>query len=69
MAAKQTAGSEKNKIKVTQIRSSYGRLPVHRACVTGLGLRRMHHTVELEDTPAVWGMINKVAYLLKVESV
>ena len=55
------------KIKVTQIKSSAGRLPTHRATVTGLGLRRMNHTVELEDTPSVRGMINKVNYLVKVE--
>ena len=59
----------KNKLRITQIRSVFGRLPKHRACVAGLGLRRMHHTVELEDTPAIRGMINKVAYLLKVEEI
>jgi len=57
----------KKMLKVTQIRSVYGRLPNHKACVSGLGLRRMHHTVEVEDTPSVRGMINKVSYLLKVE--
>lgn len=57
----------KKMLKVTQIRSIYGRLPKHRACVRGLGLRRMHHTVEVEDTLAVRGLINKVAYLLRVE--
>lgn len=55
------------KIKVTQIKSSSGRIPAHRACVAGLGLRRINHTVELEDTPSVRGMINKVHYLVKVE--
>lgn len=59
----------KKKLKITQIRSIFGRLPKHRACVAGLGLRRMHHTVELEDTPAIRGMVNKVAYLLKVEEI
>ncbi|HEY7985747.1 MAG TPA: 50S ribosomal protein L30 [Methylophilaceae bacterium] len=54
-------------VKVTQIKSAIGRIESHRACVRGLGLRRMHHTVEVEDTPAVRGMINKVGYLLKVE--
>jgi large subunit ribosomal protein L30 len=54
-------------VKVTQIKSDIGRIESHRACVRGLGLRRMHHTVEVEDTPAVRGMINKVSYLLKVE--
>jgi large subunit ribosomal protein L30 len=39
----------------------------HRATVRGLGLRRINHTVELEDTPAVRGMINKVSYLVKCE--
>ncbi len=57
------------KLRITQVKSVYGRLPRHKACVTGLGLKRMHHTVELEDTPAVRGMINKVNYLLKVEEV
>jgi large subunit ribosomal protein L30 len=56
-----------NKIKVTQTKSSIGRLPKHRATLTGLGLRRINHTVELEDTPSVRGMINKVYYMVKVE--
>jgi large subunit ribosomal protein L30 len=55
------------KIKVTQIRSSHGRLQAHKACVVGLGLRRIGHTVEVEDTPSVRGMINKVNYLVRVE--
>ncbi|MFM2483014.1 50S ribosomal protein L30 [Celerinatantimonas sp. YJH-8] len=55
------------KIKVTQTKSSIGRLPKHKATLTGLGLRRINHTVELEDTPAVRGMINKVYYMVKVE--
>ncbi|TKB43945.1 50S ribosomal protein L30 [Thalassotalea mangrovi] len=54
-------------VKVTQIKSSIGRLPTHRATLKGLGLRRIRHTVELEDTPSVRGMINKVAYMVKVE--
>ena len=52
---------------MTLIKSFYGRLPVHRATVNGLGLKRINHTVELQDTPEVRGMINKVSYLLKVE--
>ncbi|BEU01598.1 50S ribosomal protein L30 [Agarivorans sp. OAG1] len=56
-----------NKIKVTQTKSGIGRLPKHRATLTGLGLRRINHTVELEDTPCVRGMINKVSYMVKVE--
>ena len=55
------------KIKVTQIKSSNGRLKNHRACVAGLGLRRIGHTVEVEDTPSVRGMIHKVHYLVRVE--
>jgi large subunit ribosomal protein L30 len=55
-------------VKVTLVKSIIGRLEAHRATVKGLGLRRMHHTVELQDTPAIRGMINKVNYLLKVEA-
>ena len=54
-------------IKVTQIKSTHGRLKNHKACVAGLGLRRIGHTVEVEDTPSVRGMINKANYLLRVE--
>jgi len=61
------AVSTKSTVSVTLIKSFYGRLPKHRATVTGLGLKRINHTVILEDTPEVRGMINKVSYLLKVE--
>ena len=54
-------------IKVTLVKSVIGRIEAHKATVKGLGLRRMHHTVELQDTPAIRGMINAVGYLLKVE--
>jgi large subunit ribosomal protein L30 len=57
----------KASIKVTQVKSIFGCLKNHRACVAGLGLRRIGHTVEVEDTPAVRGMINRVHYLVKVE--
>ncbi len=57
----------KKTVKVTQVRSVAGRLKAHKACVAGLGLRRIGHTVEVEDTPSVRGMINKVNYLVKVE--
>jgi len=57
----------KAKIKVTQVRSVHGRLKSHKACVAGLGLRRIGHTVEVEDTPSVRGMINAVNYLVRVE--
>lgn len=56
-------------LKVTLVRSRFGRKPKHIASVQGLGLRRMHQTVVLEDTPSIRGMINKVSYLLKVEEV
>ncbi|MBT8141708.1 MAG: 50S ribosomal protein L30 [Gammaproteobacteria bacterium] len=55
------------KVKVTLVKSTNGRLKAHKACVAGLGLRRMHHSVEVIDTPENRGMINKVSYLLKVE--
>lgn len=54
-------------IKVTLLKSTSGRLESHKACVRGLGLRRINHTVEVEDTPSVRGMINKVSYLVRVE--
>ena len=60
------AVSTKSTVSVTLIKSFYGRLPKHRATVTGLGLKRINHTVILEDTPEVRGMINKVSYLVKV---
>lgn len=50
------------------MKSLIGRKQDHRATVRGLGLRRLHHTVVLEDTPAVRGMVTKVSYLLKVEA-
>jgi large subunit ribosomal protein L30 len=53
-------------IKVTQTKSSIGRLPKHKATLRGLGLRRINHTVELEDTACVRGMIAKVHYMVKV---
>ncbi|MDD5296707.1 MAG: 50S ribosomal protein L30 [Rhodocyclaceae bacterium] len=55
-------------IKVTQVKSIIGTKQDHRATIRGLGLRRINHTVVLEDTPAVRGMIHKVAYLVKCEA-
>lgn len=55
-------------IKVTQVKSTAGRLKAHQACVRGLGLRRIGHVVEVQDTPSVRGMINKVNYLVRVEN-
>lgn len=54
-------------IKVTLVKSSSGRLKNHIACVKGLGIRKMHNTVEVLDTPENRGMINKVSYMLRVE--
>jgi large subunit ribosomal protein L30 len=55
------------KLRVTLLRSLINTKESHRATVRGLGLRRINHSVELEDTPAVRGMINKVTYLVKCE--
>lgn len=54
-------------IKVTLKKSIYGRKPGHKECVLGLGLKKIHQTVEVEDTPCNRGMINKASYLLQVE--
>lgn len=55
------------KLKVTLTKSTNRRQKSHKACVAGLGLRRINHTVTLDDTPEVRGMINKVSYLVAVE--
>ncbi len=60
------AGKDK-KIKLTLVKSRYGRTPGHAECLFGLGLRRMHQTVEVIDTPQNRGMINKVSYMLQIE--
>ena len=60
--------AEKKKLRVTLIKSPVNRRADHRATVRGLGLRRMRQTVELEDTPQVRGMINRVNYLVRLES-
>jgi large subunit ribosomal protein L30 len=57
------------KLRVTLVRSKSKRLAAHKACVAGLGLRKMNHTVEVIDTPENRGMINKVSYMLRVEEV
>ncbi len=59
--------AEAKKIKVTQTKSSIGRLKNHQACLRGLGLRRIRHTVEVIDTPENRGMINTVIYMVQVE--
>jgi len=55
------------KLRVTLVKSVIGTRESHRACVRGLGLKHREHTVEVEDTPCVRGMINKVSYLVKCE--
>jgi large subunit ribosomal protein L30 len=59
--------ADKKMMKVTLVRSMHGRLKTHKDCVRGLGLRRMHHTVLVEDTPSTRGMANKVNYMVRVE--
>ncbi|MBU1654424.1 MAG: 50S ribosomal protein L30 [Gammaproteobacteria bacterium] len=59
--------ADKKMMRVTLTKSMYGRLKSHMDCVRGLGLRRMHHSVDVEDTPATRGMVNKVYYMVKVE--
>ncbi len=61
--------SDAKKIKLTLVKSPHGRLKNHAACLRGLGLRKTNSTSELVKTPEVMGMVNKVAYLLKVEEI
>ena len=56
-----------SKIKLTLIKSLSGRLKAHKECAKGLGIRKIHKTIEVNDTPENRGMINKINYLLKVE--
>ena len=56
-------------LKVTLVKSLIGRLASHKACARGLGLRRVHHTVTVIDTPENRGMINKINYMVSVEEV
>lgn len=62
------AGKSKQ-IRVTLTRSVTKRLASHKACVAGLGLRKIGHTVTLQDTPEIRGMINRVSYMLAVEEI
>lgn len=63
------ADKKKGTVKVTQTGSPIGRQGYQRECLKGLGLNKMHKTRELEDTPAVRGMINKVRHLINIEEV
>jgi len=60
--------AEKKKLRITLVKSPINRKKEHRATVRGLGLKRMHQTVEREDTPEVRGMINRVHYLVRLEN-
>ena len=59
--------ADKSTLEVTLFKSPIKRSSDHQACVRGLGLRRVGHTVSVEDTPAVRGMINKVSYMVRIE--
>ncbi|MHB8252439.1 MAG: 50S ribosomal protein L30 [Acidiferrobacter sp.] len=59
----------KKQLKVTLVRSMFGVGARHRACVIGLGLRRMHHTVTVEDSAATRGMVHRISFMLKCEEV
>ena len=65
MATKKDTAAGKT-VKVTLVKSTFGQIHRHRATVRGLGLRRMHHVVEVEDTPAVRGMIFRVRHIVVV---
>jgi large subunit ribosomal protein L30 len=54
-------------VRITLVKSKFGRLRNHKACLMGLGLRRINQTITVADTPENRGMINAVSYLLKVE--
>lgn len=59
--------TDKKTLKVTLVRSIHGRIRKHQACARGLGLRRMHQTVEVLDTPENRGMINRISYMVRCE--
>jgi large subunit ribosomal protein L30 len=61
--------SQAKQLKLTLIRSPFGRLKVHKDCVRGLGLRRVYHTVQVTATPENLGMVRKIGFMLKVEDI
>lgn len=61
--------TKSKQLKVTLTKSHHGRLQSHRACISGLGLRKIRHSVTVSDTPEIRGMINKVSHLVSVEEV
>ena len=70
-AAKQAVTNKavSKQVRLTLVKSKFGRLKSHRACILGLGLKRMHQSVVVTDTPENRGMINSVSYLLRIEQV
>ena len=56
-------------LKVTLVKSKHGRLKSHKACVAGLGLRKIHQSVTVADTPENRGMVNRISYMIAVEEV
>jgi large subunit ribosomal protein L30 len=54
-------------VRITQVRSAIGRHVSHKACLKGLGIRRLHQSVTVRKTPENLGMINKISYLLQIE--
>lgn len=61
--------AQPKQLKVTLLKSRFGRLKRHRACIVGLGLRRIRQSVVVLDTPENRGMINKISYLVSVEDI
>jgi len=57
------------KVKVTQVKSGIGRPIKQKRTLEALGIKRMHHTVEVEVTPQIQGMLNKVNHLVKIEEI
>jgi large subunit ribosomal protein L30 len=58
-----------NKLRITLVKSAIGYSVKHKATVRALGLRKLHQTVELEDSPALRGMLSKVNHLVEIEQV
>ncbi|WP_459989542.1 50S ribosomal protein L30 [Methylosoma difficile] len=56
-------------LSVTMVKSKFGRLPRHQACLKGLGLKKMNQTIQVPNTPEFRGMINKISYMLKIEEI
>ncbi len=56
-------------LRVTQLKSIHGNLIKHKLCIKGLGLRRIGHSVVVENTPSVMGLIDKVRFMVKVEEI